>query len=62
MKQNGSSASNRTRPGRVNIQFIVNVNESQSVSTTPSSGAMPSLGRLGTPRTQSATEGSVRNR
>ena len=42
--QYGSSFSNRTHSQtRVIFQFIVNVDASQSVSTTPSSGWIPSL-------------------
>src|SRR5580658_678758 len=61
MKQNGSPASKRTTPGRVNFQFIVNGNGSQSVSTRPSSGTIPSLTQLGAPRAQTAQPGEVLN-
>ena len=49
MKQNGSPFSKCTRPGRVKIQFMVKGKGSQSVSTRPASGWMPSLRWLGGP-------------
>ncbi len=61
-KQNGSSFSKCTVPGRVNFQFMVKLKGSQPVSTSPSSGWMPSLMRLGEPRTDIIQSGSVLNR
>ena len=61
--QIGSSFSNFTRlPGRVNRQFIVNGNGSQSVSTMPSKAMMPSFGVFAGPRTTRSTPSGVRNR
>ena len=60
--QIGSSFSNLTLPGRVICQFIVNGYGSQSVSITPVSGAMPSLGWLNGPVASRFQPGSVRNR
>src|SRR6266576_1461135 len=48
--------------GNVQIQFMVKVNEAQSVSITPESGAMPCLGRLIGPCAMRSKPGSVRNR
>ena len=62
MKQNGSPFSKPTVPARVKRQFIVKGKSSQSVSTTPSSGARLRLAVLGAPRTQSAQPGLVRKR
>ncbi len=61
-KQNGSPFSKRTVPGRVKIQFIVKGKGSQSVSTSPASGWMPSLMWLGGPMVQIDQPGGVRNR
>lgn len=61
--QIGSPASKRTVTlGRVNRQFIVKVATVQSVSTTPVSAAMPSLGSFSGPVTIRSTPASVRNR
>ena len=59
-KQNGSPFLKLTMPGRVKRQFIVKGNGSQYVSTTPISGWMPSLMRLGGPLTNKSQPGSVR--
>lgn len=61
--QNGSPFSKPTHSQiRVNFQFIVKVDISQSVSTTPSSGWMPSLMWLAGPFTQRLTPFGVRNK
>jgi hypothetical protein len=52
MKAKGSPLRKTTSPGRVICQFIVNGNGSQSVSTRPVSGVMPSFGQFGGPVTQ----------
>ena len=60
-KQIGSKASKRTGVfGRVNFQFMVKLKGDQSVSMTPFSGAMASLGRLGDPPTHRFQPGGVR--
>src|SRR5439155_10041462 len=61
--QNGSPFSNRTHSHtRVIFQFIVNVEATQSVSTTPSRGCTPSFTQLVGPLTHRLTPGGVRNR
>ncbi len=62
MKQNGSPLAKRTLPGRVKCQFIVKGNGSQSVSTRPTSGWMPSLMWFGGPITHIDQPSGVRNR
>ena len=61
--QNGSSASNLIQwLARVKRQFMVKVYGDQSVSTTPPSGAIPSLAPFGDPPTHRFQPGGVRNK
>src|SRR5215217_1742024 len=61
--QNGSPFSNRTHSnGRVSFQFMVNVDDAQSVSITPSSGWTPSLSQLAGPLAHRLMPGGGRNR
>jgi hypothetical protein len=57
--QNGSSRSNRTTPGRVSCQFIVNGYGNQSVSITPVSADAPSFGALNGPVASNCQPGEV---
>ena len=61
--QYGSPGSNRIHSNaRGTFQFIVNVDAAQSVSTTPSSGWIPSFGQFAGPFTHRLIAGGVRNR